>query len=82
VSIFMAFGSGFERFEVQKTLQRGSYTPYKKTFFGGGLTGVACWKLKGLHSHLKVGPSSAFNMVLIVSRGTFLATRDLARKSL
>jgi hypothetical protein len=27
---FMAFGSGFEHFQVQKTLQRGSYTPKNK----------------------------------------------------
>jgi hypothetical protein len=52
----MAFWSGLEHFEVQKTLQRGSYyTPKKqKNIILGApiihtpFTGVACWKLKGL----------------------------------
>jgi hypothetical protein len=57
----MAFGSGFERFEVAKTLQRWLYTLLKKIiliFFllilGYACSSytvyrrIACWKLKGL----------------------------------
>jgi hypothetical protein len=52
----MAFGSGFERLEVQKRF-RGVIIPQRKLFFclfwappivHTPFTGVACWKLKGL----------------------------------
>jgi hypothetical protein len=50
----MAFGSGFDRFEVQKNASEGVIYPHKKlisfSYLGlhTPLTGVACWKLKGL----------------------------------
>jgi hypothetical protein len=58
----MAFGSGFEHFEVQKKLQRGLYMyPLKKIKFSAywvqtPFTGVACWKLKGLAAVRELQP--------------------------
>jgi hypothetical protein len=48
----MAFGSGFEHFEVQKNASERVMYPFKKIILGAPysppFTGIACWKLKGL----------------------------------